>query len=125
MLSSIAYTVASSFFFCRVLPPPLRSSRRIIPTPDLEKVAQVALGPLGGHAVTALLAALTIFVIIAYMVLVRDLWSGVVEALIGRALDGRGRTQVFAKELKRDQDICSVSVVVGYITSSYVGSPLG
>ncbi|CAM9315807.1 unnamed protein product [Ascophyllum nodosum] len=85
------------------------------------EVAQVALGPLGGHAVTALLAALTIFVIIAYMVLVRDLWSGVVEALIGRALDGRGRTQVLLVALGVVFPVCLVKDLHALRHFCYVG----
>ncbi|CAM9263340.1 unnamed protein product, partial [Phaeothamnion confervicola] len=49
------------------------------------QVAKEAFGKTGGYVTTVLLLTLTFFVIIAYMILVRDIWTGVVQFFAGGA----------------------------------------
>lgn len=57
-------------------------------------MGQAAFGAAGGFVTTAVLVILTIFVMIAYMVLVRDIWSGLAEAVLSRNLDPQECNQV-------------------------------
>lgn len=52
-----------------------------------KQVAQAAFGKPGALLATSVLMVMTIFVIVAYMVLVRDIWSGIVSSVVGRVLD--------------------------------------
>lgn len=58
------------------------------------KVAHAAFGKPGAFLTTMVLMVMTIFVTIAYMVLVRDIWAGVVASVIGRALDAEDSNYV-------------------------------
>ncbi|CAM9573705.1 unnamed protein product [Discosporangium mesarthrocarpum] len=51
------------------------------------QVAYTAFGPWGGGFTTFVLLVLSIFVLIAYMVLVRDVWGGLVGLALGAELD--------------------------------------
>eukprot|EP00903_Cladosiphon_okamuranus_P022165 g20383.t2 len=58
------------------------------------EVAQAAFGKSGAFVTTSVLMIMTVFVMIAYMVLVRDIWTGIISSVVGRALDAEQSNQV-------------------------------
>ncbi|CAN0205732.1 unnamed protein product, partial [Hapterophycus canaliculatus] len=61
------------------------------------EVAHAAFGESGAFVTTSVLMVMTIFVMIAYMVLVRDLWTSIVASVVGQALDASQSTHVRKK----------------------------
>jgi amino acid permease len=53
------------------------------------QVAEKAFGPAGATTTTAILIVMTLFVLLAYMVLVRDIWAGLLGLALGIA-SGKG-----------------------------------
>lgn len=60
----------------------------------MEQVGQAAFGDIGGVVTTSMLLLMTLFVMIAYMVLVRDIWTGLVSVVVGEDLDEAQSNQV-------------------------------
>eukprot|EP00752_Nemacystus_decipiens_P011549 g10255.t1 len=58
------------------------------------EVAQAAFGKPGSFVTTSVLMVMTIFVMIAYMVLVRDIWTGIASSVVGHALDAEQSNHV-------------------------------
>jgi amino acid permease len=50
-------------------------------------VSRAAFGNYGAYFTTTILLTMTMFVLVAYMILVRDIWSGLVQFCIGTTLD--------------------------------------
>lgn len=59
----------------------------LIETRTPRQVGKAAFGATGGVVTTAVLLVMTIFVMIAYMVLVRDIWAGLAAVILRRDLD--------------------------------------
>ncbi|KAG5175402.1 transmembrane amino acid transporter protein-domain-containing protein [Tribonema minus] len=61
-------------------------------------VAKVAFGPTGGYATTLILLCMTLFVLLAYMILVRDIWSGLIGLLVGWFTENEAGEVIFTPE---------------------------
>ncbi|CBJ28443.1 conserved unknown protein [Ectocarpus siliculosus] len=68
------------------------------------EVGQAAFGEPGAIVTTSVLMAMTIFVTIAYMVLVRDIWSGIVESVIGETLDSDQSNHIGYRSVEANQE---------------------
>ncbi|CAN0347772.1 unnamed protein product [Pylaiella littoralis] len=97
------------------------------------EVAQAAFGKPGALLTTSVLMVMTIFVMIAYMVLVRDIWAGIVSSVVGRILDVEQSNQVLfaalivvfpaclAKDLHALRHFCYVGFFSTIILTATIG----
>ncbi len=107
-------------------------------------VAKVAFGSRGSVMVTILLLIFTVFVLIAYMVFLRDIWTGIFEFALGIDLTTTGSLYVLfsmlvvcfpaclAKEFYALRHMCYISFVaaiilvlaLGYVKRNSICTPL-
>ncbi len=108
------------------------------------EVARVAYGNRGSSLVTTLLLIFTVFVLVAYMVLSRDIWTGLFELSLGREISPTGSIFVLfsllvvcfpacmAKDFHALRHMCYVSfsaaiilvLALGYVKSNSICTPL-